>query len=74
MPTTSVVLCSYILTRRRRMAGQGKHQLTSETSVAAAPTKAAMKRWNVIWNCKGRGGELLGSHVPAGEASAEATH
>lgn len=74
MPTTSVVLCPHILAGWRRTAGQGEHQLTSETSVAAAPTKAAMKRWKVIWNCKGRGGECPGSCVLARKASAETTH
>lgn len=29
-----------------------KRQLTRETSVAAAPTNAAINRWKVIWNCK----------------------
>ena len=29
-----------------------QRQLTSETSVAAAPTNAAINRWKVIWNCK----------------------
>lgn len=29
-----------------------QRQLTSETSVAAAPTNAAINRWNVIWNYK----------------------
>lgn len=27
-------------------------QLTRETSVAAAPTNAAINRWKVIWNCR----------------------
>lgn len=54
LPTTSGVLCPQILAGRRSTAGQGEHRLTSETSVAAAPTKAAMKRWKVIWNCKGK--------------------
>jgi len=36
-------------------------QLTRETSVAAAPTNAAINRWKVIWNCKKmqKGGEFL---------------
>lgn len=29
-----------------------QRQLTSETSVAAAPTNAAINRWKVIWNYK----------------------
>lgn len=29
-----------------------QRSLTRETSVAAAPTNAAINRWKVIWNCK----------------------